>query len=346
EAEVEYKDVKDPSIYVKFPTTREENEFIIIWTTTPWTLAANLAVAVHPDYSYVRVLVSKDGKEETYILLEDTHEKVMELVGITEYMVVETITGLGLSGISYTTPLHDEVKWPATPKSKEWLHKIILFDNVEADRSGIVHIAPGFGPEDFALGKEYGLPPFCPVGPDGKMGGNTGKFANMPVKEVTTAVMGDLHKAGLVLRPGVEEHRYGHCWRCRTPIIYRVTNQWFLKITELRETMLEEVDRIEWTPSWVGTGRQRNWVENSRDWCISRQRYWGIPLPIWECECGNRFVAGDLDDLKGEIGYKEDMELHRPWVDKIKVKCGKCGKLMDRVPDVMDVWFDSAVSSW
>ncbi|MDG6220384.1 MAG: isoleucine--tRNA ligase [Candidatus Thermoplasmatota archaeon] len=345
EAEVEYKDVKDPSVYIKFPT-KAKNEYLIIWTTTPWTLTGNLAVAVHPDYNYVRIIVNNKGVEETYIMLEDTHASVLEIAGITEYIVTETITGLGLSGISYNSPLDGEIEWPRNPEAQDWLHKVVLFEGVEADRSGIVHIAPGYGPEDFEIGKEHNLPPFCPVGPNGKMLSVTGKYNNLSTKETTTAILGDLNKKSLLLKPGAEEHRYGHCWRCKNPVIYRITSQWFIKISEIREQMLAEVDRVEWTPEWVGTGRQRNWVENSRDWCISRQRYWGIPIPVWECECGHQFVAGKLDDMKGEIGYREDLEMHRPWVDAIKVKCTECGKLMDRVPDVMDVWLDSAVSSW
>ncbi len=346
EAEIEYKDVEDPSIYVKFPLLRDPKEFLIIWTTTPWTLTGNLAAAVHPEYEYVRVLVERDGKEEIYILLAETHREVLKTAGIEDFVVIETLPGIGLSGLPYRTPLADEVKFPEDGDAQEWMHKVVLFDGVEADKSGIVHIAPGYGPEDFEIGKEYNLPPFCPVSDDGRLGKETGKYAGMYVKDANQRVIDDVENMGLMLHAGTEVHRYGHCWRCKTPIIYRVTNQWFLKVTSVKDRMLEEVDRIKWTPEWMGSSRQRKWVENSRDWCISRQRYWGIPLPIWECECGNIKVVGGEDELAGEAGYTEGMDLHRPWVDDVHPTCPECGKMMQRVPDVLDVWFDSAVCSW
>ncbi|MCD6461198.1 MAG: isoleucine--tRNA ligase [Thermoplasmata archaeon] len=344
EAELEYWDEEDPSVYVKFPTKRYPNEYIIIWTTTPWTLTANLAAAVHPEYEYVRVLADRDGKEEIYIMLGETHEKVLEEAGVNEFMIIETLPGVALSGIPYETPLKDDISWPEG--LGEWAHKIILFDSVEADKSGIVHIAPGYGPEDFELGKEFDLPPFCPVGRNGRLGKECGKYAGVPVREANGRIISLLKDRGLMLHDGVEKHRYGHCWRCKTPIIYKTTKQWFLRVTAKKERMLEEVDRIKWTPEWMGTSRQRKWVENSRDWCISRQRYWGIPLPIWECECGNTVVVGSSEELKDAVGYKEGMDLHRPWVDKVKLTCSECGKMMDRVEDVLDVWVDSAVCSW
>ncbi len=342
EAEIEYWEEDDPSIYVKFPFEDGE-ESILIWTTTPWTIPGNLAVAVHPDYPYVKVRYEKEGESETIITLEDTVKDVMAEVGIENYTIIERLGGSQLIGRKYKHPLKDLI--PGYEKLKEeWVHKVITFDGVERDRSGVVHIAPGHGPEDFEVGKEYGLPPFCPVDGEGRLTADAGAYKGLHVKKANNAVLEDLRRRGALIHHGTVTHRYGHCWRCETPIIYRTTTQWFLRVTELKERMLEEVERIKWYPDWAGSSRQRDWVMNVRDWCISRQRFWGIPLPIWKCRCGEIFVAGSAHELP--LKKKKKIDLHRPWVDKIKVKCKKCGKVMTRIPDVMDVWFDSAVCSW
>ena len=340
EAEIRYWDEEDYSIYVKFPLREVDNEYIIIWTTTPWTIPGNLAVAVHPEYVYVRVRVGN----ETYIILEDTYEDVLREAGIEEYEVIERFGGSQLVGKKYIHPLRGA---GIREIGAEWAYSVLLFDGVEKSMSGVVHIAPGHGPEDFELGKEYELPPFCPVDERGIMSEDAGKYKGMSVSEASEAVIKDLESHGLLLSRGTIVHRYGHCWRCRNKIIYRSTKQWFIKVTEIKDNLLEEVERVSWTPPWAGSARQKDWVENAKDWCISRQRYWGIPLPIWRCEnCGNTVVVGSISELKKLGRRKKIADLHRPWIDKVKIKCKKCKKNMYRVPDVLDVWFDSAVCSW
>ncbi|MEE9151467.1 MAG: isoleucine--tRNA ligase [Thermoplasmata archaeon] len=345
EAEVEYWDETDPSIYVRFPLKGKDKESILIWTTTPWTLPANLAVAVNPEFTYARVWVTLKGKKEVLILLEDRVDDVMALIGAENYEVLELLGGSQLVGLEYKHPFFLEVKFHQAVKG-EWIHKVLLSDTVTAEYTGIVHIAPGHGPEDFEIGKEYNIPPFCPVTEDGRFSEEVGKHANIELKKGNDIIIQELESKLLMLYSDEITHRYGHCWRCKTPVIYRATDQWFLKITEIKDAMLEEIADISWYPDWAGSSRMRDWVSNARDWCISRQRYWGTPLPVWECECGNIMVIGAIDDLRKGKNYEEGMDLHRPWIDAVTFVCPKCNNVMNRVSDVMDVWFDSAVCAW
>jgi isoleucyl-tRNA synthetase len=345
EAEVEYWDETDPSIYVRFPIKGKEDESILIWTTTPWTLPANLAAAVNPDFTYAKVRVKTKGNEEIIIMLEERVEDVMALIDCKDFKILDLFGGSQLTGIEYVHPFMREVKYQQGI-SGEWIHKVLLSDTVTEEYTGIVHIAPGHGPEDFEIGKEYDLPPFCPVTEEGRFSQETGRYANIELKQGNEIIIQELRRKGLMLFDDEITHRYGHCWRCKTPVIYRATDQWFLKITELKDDMLEEIADIPWYPDWAGSSRMHDWVSNARDWCISRQRYWGTPLPIWRCDCGNIKVIGSLSDLAKGKNYQSDQDLHRPWIDNITFPCSECGKEMERVPDVMDVWFDSAVCSW
>ncbi len=361
EAEVEYWDEKDPSIYVKFPLVGLDNEFILIWTTTPWTLPANLAAAVHPDLEYARVKAfSQDGGEQILWMLNDLVEEVIEMSDIEGAEVLEVKVGEELAGWKYVHPLRDEIPFQKRIKG-DWVHSIVPSTTVVPEYTGIVHIAPGHGPEDFEIGKEHNLPPFCPVLEDGTFSPGAGPFKGAHVKKSNNKIMRKLMSAGLLFHSGKITHRYGHCWRCKDPIIYRTTDQWFLQVTKVKNKMLEEIAAIEWTPEWAGSSRQKDWVSNTRDWCISRQRYWGIPMPIWTCECGAMKVIGSVDEMKKDgtlppaVHVEADlpessplagMDLHRPWVDNVTFPCPKCQGTMKRIPDVLDVWFDSAVSSW
>jgi isoleucyl-tRNA synthetase len=346
EAEIEYWDEEDPSIYVRFPL-KEQDAFLLIWTTTPWTLLANMAVAVHPDHYYAKVrFLRHNGDHETLYLMRDLVEIVGEMAGFDEYQVLEEMKGEDLVGLEYITPFMEEVPFQSEVEG-EWVHKIIPSETVEAENTGLVHIAPGHGPEDFELGVKYDIPPFCPVGEDGGFTSEGGdKFAGMNVKQANPILIDDLDCKGLLFHQTTIAHRYGHCWRCESSIIYRTTTQWFLKVTKIKDLMLGEVDRVRWTPDWAGSSRQLDWVSNARDWCVSRQRYWGIPMPIWKCDCGEMTVISSLKDLEGAEGYREDLEPHRPWIDEVYLTCPKCGKKMRRVPDVLDVWFDAGVCSW
>lgn len=348
EAEVEYWDETDPSIYVKFKVKNRKDHYIVIWTTTPWTLPADLCVAVHPDMAYVLLEVIKDGKKEYLYVAEELAEDVARAGRYQEMNIIERFEGIDLEGLEYVQPLKDEVPWHTEPDREGlyWLHKTVLADYVTLEKTGIVHTAPGHGPDDFETGVEYDLPPFCPVDEAGNFTGDGGKWAGRFTKDCDREIMDLLAEKGLMLREEELTHRFGHCWRCKTPITYRTTKQWFLKVTELKEKMLGEILRADWYPDWAGRTRQYNWVKNTRDWCISRQRYWGIPLPIWSCECGERHVVGSVNDLRDAGNFREGMDLHRPWIDGITYECGKCGRDMEREPDVLDVWFDSAVCSW
>lgn len=336
EAEIEYQDRSDPSIYVKFPLSGAEEEYIVIWTTTPWTLVGNLAVMVHPDYDYVKAKTS-DG---TYILASELAPVLKEKLGI-DYEVVETFKGSTLEGARYTNPLSQHINI----KPQENAYQVILADFVSLDEgTGCVHCAPGHGPEDFEAARPYGILPVSPVDERGRFTEEAGKYAGLTVKKDDKTIIQDLSEMGALVEEKMISHRYGHCWRCKSPIIYRSTEQWFIKITSLKSRMLEEIEKAEWVPDWAGSARFKDWIENSRDWTISRQRYWGIPLPVWACEkCGKIEVIGSKKELVETAG--EVKELHKPYVDEAVWACS-CGGEMRRAPDVLDVWFDSGVGAW
>ena len=346
EAEIEYWEEKDPSIYVRF-RLKDQDAALLIWTTTPWTLLANMAVAAHPDFRYAKVrYLRESGEHDTVIVMKDLVETIGVMAEWDEYQILEEMDGTELSGMEYISPFADDVPYQSKAKG-EWVHKIILSDTVEAENTGLVHIAPGHGPEDFELGQKYDISPFCPVGDSGDYTAEAGKkYAGMYVKKANKVILEDLVEREMMFHQTTIEHRYGHCWRCESNIIYRTTTQWFLQVTKLKDLMLNEVDRVRWTPDWAGSSRQRGWVENARDWCISRQRYWGIPIPVWTCECGAMLVVASMEELKDAEGYRDDLEPHRPWIDEVHPKCQKCGGSMNRVPDVLDVWFDAGVCSW
>lgn len=335
EAEIEYEDREDPSIYVKFPVVDKEDEFLLIWTTTPWTLIANLAVMVHPDFEYVRAKT----KEGILILAKELAPLLKDKFGL-EYETLSTHTGSELEGMRYVNPLS---ALRDAPKA----YFVILTPHYVSleEGTGCVHCAPGHGPEDFEVGAEYGIPPICPVDERGAFTEQAERYAGKIVKKDDELIIKDLKERGVLLGSGTIVHRYGHCWRCKTPIIYRATEQWFILVTKLKEKMLGEIGRVEWVPEWAGSARFMDWVANARDWTISRQRYWGIPLPIWICaECGRKEVIGSKAELERRSGMKVK-ELHRPYTDEARIPC-ECGGKKNRVPDVLDVWFDSGVASW
>jgi isoleucyl-tRNA synthetase len=336
EAEIEYQERSDVSIYVKFPVADREDEYLIIWTTTPWTLIGNLAVMVHPNYEYVRAKTDQG----IFILAAELAPILRDQFGL-EYEVIETITGKELEGLRYKSPLSDLIEIP----EQENAYQVILADFVTLEEgTGCVHCAPGHGPEDFEAAKPYGIDPISPVDGQGKFTKEGGKYAGLTVKKDDNLIIEDLQSLGALLEAKKISHRYGHCWRCMRPIIYRSTKQWFIKITQLKEQMLEEIEKAGWVPEWAGSSRFRDWIENTRDWTISRQRYWGIPLPIWICgSCGALEVLGSKKELINRAG--EVKELHKPFVDEAMLDC-KCGGKLKRVPDVLDVWFDSGVATW
>ena len=342
EAEVEYSDETDPSIYVKLALKDRPRESLLIWTTTPWTLPANLAVAVHPDFTYAKVELD-DG--DAVWTLEETAPRILEEAGVRG-RVVQTTRGSELVGWAYEHPLAAKLPYHAqvtAPKA----HTVVPSPGVTGEYTGLVHTAPGHGAEDFEIGQANGLPAFSPVDERGVYTKDGGAYEGRSVRETGADILRDLEAASALFHRGQIVHRYGHCWRCRTPIIFRATEQWFLSVGPLKAKMLEEIARVRWTPDWAGSARQKEWTENLRDWTISRQRYWGTPLPLWLCEgCGELRVVGSLEELQAGQGYKEGMDLHRPWIDGVTFRCAKCGGTTRRIKDVLDVWFDSGVAAW
>jgi len=338
----EYSDVRDPSLFARFKLVGKPNEYLLIWTTTPWTLPANVAVCVHPDHLYARVGVGDD----IYILAEALVADVMGKLGISNYRLMGQVKGKELEGTSYEHPLLEEV-----PKQREFTqhHRVICGEHVTLEEgTGCVHTAPGHGEEDFVIGVKYNLPVFSPVGPDGKFTADAGKYSGLFVKEADKTILDDLKQKGVLLKHEVITHSYPHCWRCQTPLIFRATPQWFLKISEIKPKILEKnAAGVRWVPDWVAA-RYTNGVESVGDWCISRQRYWGVPLPIWTCKsCNNITVVGSLQELASASSTSlAEVDLHRPQVDDVVLRCQSCKGEMRRVPDVLDVWFDSGICSW
>ena len=379
-AEIDYEEKEDPSIYIKFPLKEqllisEENtenlqEYVLVWTTTPWTLPANLAICINPgfEYSFVKlngeILILASNLVETvlgpeFIIHktkipsenEEEEDKIIEEKEV-KYEIIKTIQGDTLQGLKYVYPFLSEI-----PKQNEFdqldnVHTILPGDHVElGEGTGCVHTAPGHGPDDFEIGKEYNLPIFCPVDESGNFTSDAGVYANGFVKDLNNQIIDDLINKNRMYLNETIAHRYGICWRCKTPIIYLSTEQWFLKVTDIKEKMLSQIEKVQWVPKWAGEGRFHDWVENAKDWTISRQRYWGIPIPIWVCpDCGELEVIGSVDELKSksleDITTTDENLVHRPYVDDIKIECPKCQSTMTRIPDVLDVWIDSGVAGW
>jgi isoleucyl-tRNA synthetase len=341
-----YKDVADPSIYVRFPLQgeggAESGESLLVWTTTPWTLPGNVAVAVAADVTYARVEV--DG--EILILAEPLVEKVLG----EEAKIVATLSGAELTGRSYLGPIFPGDREPGP-------YPIIAGSFVTTDDgTGLVHIAPAFGEDDFEAAIANGIfrpddgaqSLYNPVKPDGTFDNRVQGFAGRFVKdpEVTRDLIAFLDESGHLFREQVYEHSYPHCWRCGTPLIYYATTSWYVRTSEVKEQMLANNEGIGWHPEHIKHGRFGKWLENNVDWALSRDRYWGTPLPVWrclDCRCGGVRCIGSVQELRdaavGEVA--PDLDLHRPYIDEVTLRCGECQGEMRRVESVIDTWYDS-----
>ena len=324
-----YKDVRETSCIARFKVKNEENTYILAWTTTPWTLPSNVALCVNPKETYVKIK-AEDGKK--YILAEALVPSVIK----GEYEIITKYIGDELYGTEYE-PLYNFAK----PEKKAWY---VIADNYVTltDGTGVVHIAPAFGEDDSRVGKDNDLPFVQLVDEQGNFSKETGKWAGTFVKDADKLVLKDLEERGLLFAALPYEHSYPFCWRCDTPLLYYAIDTWFIKMSALRDRLVANNNTVNWMPENIKDGRFGNFLENVIDWGLSRSRYWGTPLPVWECECGHYDVIGSREELKERCeNVPDDIELHKPYLDPLTMKCEKCGKEMHRVPYVIDCWFDS-----
>ena len=324
-----YKDVKEKSAIAKFKVKGEDNTYILAWTTTPWTLPSNVALCVNPNEEYVKIQMKEEGVR--YIMAKALLDSIIQ----GEYDILESYVGTDLEYKEYE-PLFDF----AHPDKKAYYVVCDTYVTL-TDGTGVVHIAPAFGEDDANVGRKYDLPFVQLVDAKGEMTKET-PWAGMFCKDADKEVFKALEERGLLFAALPFEHSYPHCWRCDTPLIYYARDTWFIKMTAVKDRMIANNNTINWIPESIGKGRFGDWLNNLQDWGISRNRYWGTPLNIWECSCGHRHSIGSIQELKSmSDNCPDDIELHRPFIDEVTIKCPQCGGEMHRVPEVIDCWFDS-----
>lgn len=326
EVSLGYKDVKDPSVYVKLKVRGEENTYFLVWTTTPWTLISNVALAVHPEVDYVKA----EHKGQNLILAQAR----LSLLG-DEHSILETFKGADLVGKEYERLFsYHQVS------EKGWYVVAADFVTTE-DGSGIVHMAPAYGEDDYQAGRKHGLPTIHPVNKSGEFGPEVTEFAGKFVKDADPEIVANLKQRGILFKKEQYLHSYPHCWRCSSPLLYYARESWYIRTTAYSQRMVDLNKTINWIPAEVGSGRFGNWLEENKDWALSRDRFWGTPLPIWICEtCGKQKCVGSVAELKEGRNVPEPLDLHKPFVDAVTFTCD-CGGTMNRTPELIDVWFDS-----
>ena len=334
-----YKDVKERSAIVRFKV-KGEDAYFLAWTTTPWTLPSNVALCVNPEDTYCKVKAA-DGY--TYYIAEALLENVLGRLKTEDapaYEILETYKGKDLEYKEYE-PLFKCSGDVAAKQNKKGFFVTCDSYVTMSDGTGIVHIAPAFGEDDAKVGRKYDLPFVQLVDSKGEMTKET-PYAGLFVKKADPEVLKDLEAEGKLFAAPKFEHSYPHCWRCNTPLIYYARESWFIKMTAVKDHLIANNNTINWIPESIGKGRFGDWLENVQDWGLSRNRYWGTPLPVWQCECGHQDCIGSIEELKEKAdNCPDDIELHRPYIDAVTIKCPKCGKEMHRVPEVIDCWFDS-----
>jgi len=337
-----YEDATDPSVFVRMPLVDEPDISLLVWTTTPWTLPGNVAVAAHPDVDYVTIERGHNGSMEKLILAKSLVEKIF---GDEQVKVVDSFKGKKLRGTRYH-PLFTFLP-PDRPA-----HYVVPGDFVTTDDgTGLVHIAPAFGAEDMDMAREHNLPVLMTVLPDGTFVPEVTPWRGQFVKDADPFIVQDLQARGLLFRAETYTHTYPFCWRCGTPLLYYARESWYIRTSAFRDRLVELNNTINWVPEHTKDGRFGNWLVNNIDWSLSRERYWGTPLPVWECEeCDHRECIGSVSGLSEKAGRDlSELDLHRPYVDNVHWACPDCGNQMTRVKDLIDVWFDSGsmpVAQW
>jgi isoleucyl-tRNA synthetase len=318
-----YQDRSDPSLFVRFPLVDREGQSVVVWTTTPWTLPANVAAAVHPDEEYGR---RENGEWVAVKLFPDD-------------TFAERAPGRELVGLRYRGPFDD------LPPAAHLEHRIIAWEDVTMDQgTGVVHIAPGCGGEDFELSRVHDLPVLTPVDESGRFYDDYGWLHGLTTTEAADQIVGRLGETGFLVEAGLYTHAYPHCWRCDTPLIFRLSDDWFISVESIRPKLLEENAKVVWVPEYMGK-RMDDWLRNMGDWNISRRRYYGLPLPFYPCGCGHLNVVGSKAELRERAveGFEQLEELRRPWIDRVPISCAACGEPVTRIPEVGDVWLDAGI---
>lgn len=324
-----YREMVHKAIYLKLPIVGEENRFFLVWTTTPWTLSSNVALAVNPDEEYVEIL-----NQGSKLILAEAMISAID----GEYEILSKYMGSELEGTEYAGPF-DELS-----AQKGVKHTVVPWEEVGREGTGIVHIAPGCGQEDFELGDEHDLPAICPIDENGVFLKGFEPLTGKSVFETNEVIFESLTKKGMVYKIHDFEHRYPDCWRCHEEIVFRLVNEWFLAVPKLKELMLDETAKVNWKPAF-GKKLMEDWLNAMGDWCISRKRYWGLPLPFYECKNGHFVLISTKKELLERATSKDASlpELHRPWIDDIKIKCSECDGEMARIPEVGDCWLDAGI---